>query len=312
MKSLQTLPILILCLAGVLLNAQQQQQAPAKPPAPPPSLANPSGVEAKPVPPEAIVLTVGAEKITRAGFEQILAALAENGRSAPTAAAKRQLAEQVGEILALAQEARKRKLDQSPAVQQMITLQSDQVLANALSHDVSANLKIDDAALHAYYDQHKSEFEVAKASHILIRFKGSRVPLKPNEKDLTEEEALAKAQDIRKQLLAGGDFAAIAKAESDDTGSGAAGGSLGAASPRGRFVPEFDKAVFTLPVGQISEPVKTPFGYHIIRVEERTTKTFAEARPDIEKKIRPEKTREEMEQIHKAAQVTLDSDYFGK
>jgi len=312
MKLLQTSPILILCLAAALLNGQQQQQTPAKPAAPPPSLANPSGVEAKPVPPEAVVLTIGAEKITRAHFERIVAALTENGQNISTPAAKRQLADKLGELLALTQEARKRKLDQSPAVQEMTVLQGYTVLANALQREVGKELKVDDAALHAYYDQHKSEFEVAKASHILIRFKGSRVPLKANEKDLTEEEALAKAQDIRKQLLAGGDFAAIAKTESDDTGSGAAGGSLGPAGPRGRFVPAFDQAVFTQPVGQIGEPVKTPFGYHLIRVDERTAKTFDEARPDIEKKLRPEKTREEMEKIHKAAQVTLDDAYFGK
>ena len=314
MKLLQTSPILILCMAGTFLSAQQPGTPTSKPPAPPPSLANPSGTVAvaKPVPPEAVVLTIGAEKITRAQFDEILTALAENGRKATTPAAKRQLAEQLGELMALAQEARKRKLDQSPAVQEMVVLQGDTVLANALQHEVSNELKIDDASLHAYYDAHKSEFEIAKADHILIRFKGSKVPLKPNEKDLTEEEALAKAQDIRKQLLAGGDFAAIAKAESDDAASGAAGGSLGPAGPRGRFVKEFDQAVFTLPVGQISEPVKSPFGYHIIRVDERTAKTFEEARPDIEKKIKPEKTREEMEKIHKAAQVTLDDAYFGK
>lgn len=262
--------------------------------------------------PETVVLTVGVEKMTRAQFEQLLDALSENGRKASTPAAKRQVADQVGEIMALAQEARKRKVDQSPTVREMLTIETDQVLANALAKQVAKDLTVDDAALHAYYGQHKADFEEAKASHILIRFKGSRVPLKANQKDLTEEEALAKAQDIRKRLLAGGDFAAIAKAESDDTGSGASGGSLGPASGRGKFVPPFEQAVFTLPVGQISEPVKTPFGYHIIKVEERTTKSFEEARPDIEKKIRPQLTREAMDKVRKQAQVTLDDAYFGK
>jgi parvulin-like peptidyl-prolyl isomerase len=313
MKLSKTSIYLSLALATSLSIAQQQ---PAKPPAAP--VLNKPDNDAKPaappvtVPPEAVVVTVGSEKLTRAQFEQILAALADNGRAAATPAAKRQVADQLGEVMALAQEARKRKLDQSPVVQQMLVIQTDQLLANALGKQISSELKIDDAALKAYYEQHKSEYELAKASHILIRFKGSRVPLKPDQKDLTEEEALAKAQDIHKRLLAGGDFAAIAKAESDDSGAAANGGSLGAAFPRGKMVPQFDQVVFSLPVGQLSEPAKTPFGYHIIKVEERNTKTFEEARPDLEKKMRPEMTREAMDKMRKQTPVSLDDSYFGK
>ncbi len=301
-------------LGAGLAIAQQQPGTPAAAQ----GLAKPPEGDAKPaaapaaVAPTAVVVTVGSEKLTRTQFEEILAALADNGRAAATPAAKRQVADQLGEIMGLAQEARKRKVDQSPVVQQMLVIQTDQLLANALGRQISNELKIDDAAMHAYYDQHKSEYELAKASHILIRFKGSRVPLKPGQKDLTEEEALAKAQDIRKQLLAGGDFAAIAKAESDDSGAATNGGSLGPAFPRGKMVPQFDQEVFSLPVGQISEPAKTPFGYHIIKVEERTTKTFEEAKPELEKKMRPELTREAMEKLRKQTTVSLDEAYFGK
>jgi parvulin-like peptidyl-prolyl isomerase len=314
MKLSKTPRYLGLVFAAAGLTIAQQ---PAKPSAAP-SLAKPPDSDAKPVvapvtvPPEAVVVSVGTEKLTRAQFEQILAALAENGRAAATPAAKRQVADQLGEIMAYAQEARKRKLDQAPGVQQMMKIQTDQSLANALAKQVSNELKIDDASLHAYYDAHKSEYEQAKASHILIRFKGSRVPLKANQKDLSEEEALAKAQDIHKQLLAGGDFAAVAKAESDDSGAATNGGSLGPAFPRGKMVPQFDQAVFSLPVGQISEPVKSPFGYHIIKVEERTSKSFEEARADIEKKVRPQLTREAMDKLSKQTPVTLDDSYFGK
>jgi peptidyl-prolyl cis-trans isomerase C len=313
MKLSKTFIYLGLVLATSLSIAQQQ---PAKPPAPP--VLNKPDNDVKPaappvtVSPEAVVVTVGSEKLTRAQFEQILAALADNGRAAATPAAKRQVADQLGEIMALAQEARKRKLDQAPVVQQMLVIQTDQLLANALGKQISSELKIDDAALKAYYEQHKSEYELAKASHILIRFKGSRVPLKPGQTDLTEEEALAKAQDIHKRLLEGGDFAAIAKAESDDSGAAANGGSLGPAFPRGKMVPQFDQVVFSLPVGQLSEPAKTPFGYHIIKVEERNTKSFEEARPDLEKKMRPDLTKEAMDKMRKQTPVSLDESYFGK
>jgi peptidyl-prolyl cis-trans isomerase C len=282
-------------------------QQPAKPPAttpPPPQQA---------VSPDTVVITVGSEKLTRAQFEELLGALPENVRATASGPGrgKRQLAEQLAEVLAIAQEARKRKLDQTPAVQQIIALQTDQVLAGALARQISSDTKPDEAAMHAYFDQHKSEFERVKASHVLIRFKGSGAPARPGQKDLTDEEALAKAQDIRKQLLGGADFAVVAKAESDDVGSGAKGGSLGTFG-HGQMVPPFEQAAFTLPLNQISEPVKSQFGYHIIKVEERTSKNFEEAKPDLEKQLGPQMTREALDKIRKQAQVTIDDAYFGK
>ncbi|HTS47281.1 MAG TPA: peptidylprolyl isomerase [Bryobacteraceae bacterium] len=304
MKPQFFVPPFILAVAGF---AQQQ------PPAPTPQLHDAPPLltaPAAPVAPDAVVLTIGTEKITRAQFEELLAALAENGRPVPNAAAKRQVAQQFGQLMAMAQEARKRKLDQTPSAKQMEIIQVDSVLANALQRQVADEVKPDDAELHSYYDAHKSQYEQVKASHILIRFKGSQVPVRPNEKDLTEEEALAKAQDIEKQLAGGGDFAVLAKANSDDTGTATNGGALPPFG-RGQMVPEFEQAVFSQQVGKISEPVKTKYGYHIIKVEERTSKTFDEAKPEIEKQIKPQMVREAMDRIEKQVPVTLDDNYFG-
>jgi len=145
----------------------------------------------------------------------------------------------------------------------------------------------------------------------LIRFKGSSVPLKPNEKDLTDEEALAKAKDIRAKILAGADFATLAKAESDDTGSGAKGGELGTFK-RGQMVPAFDQAAFTLPVGQVSEPVKSQFGYHIIKITSRNAKSFEDAKAQIEKELKPKLAKEALEQLKAHTPVALNEGYFGK
>jgi peptidyl-prolyl cis-trans isomerase C len=297
----------VVCAVALTAVAFAQQPAPSAPQAtrPAPSLA------AAGTAPDAVVVTVGSEKITRAQFEDLLSALAENGHGVPNGAARRQVAEQLGQLLAVAQEARKRKLDQSPAVKQMMFIQSEQVLANEVQKQVARDINPDEAALHAYYDAHKGEYEQVKASHILIRYKGSPVPVRPNEKDLTEEEALAKANDIEKKLAAGGDFAVIAKAESDDTGTGANGGQLPPFG-RGQMVAEFEQAVFAQPVGKISEPVKTKFGYHIIKVEDHTSKTFDQSRAEIEKKLKPEMTREAMDRIEKQTPVVLDDSYFGK
>ena len=77
----------------------------------------------------------------------------------------------------------------------------------------------------------------------------------PGQKDLTEEEALAKAQEIRQKIVEGADFAAIARVDSDDMGSSAKGGDLGIRR-HGQTVPSFEEALFALKDGELSQPVK--------------------------------------------------------
>jgi len=130
----------------------------------------------------------------------------------------------------------------------------------------------DYASIRKYYEEHSGEFLQAQARHILVRFQGSHVPVRPNQPDRTEAEALARARELRQRIIGGEDFAAVARLESDDEGSGKGvapgGGDLGT-FPRGTLMPAFEEAAFSLPIDQVSEPVKTSFGYHIIKVENR-------------------------------------------
>lgn len=261
-----------------------------------------------------VVITVGEEKITQSQFEaimdQVSARMPEPRKAAMrTPQGKKQFAEQYAELKALAQEARARKIDQTPEAKLQIMLSSDQVLAQILYAQLGKTAKPADAELHAYYDAHKAEYDEVTARHILIRMKGSQVPLRPDEKDLTDEEALAKAKEIRAKLVAGGDFAATAKVESDDTGSGANGGELGPFT-HGRMVPAFEQAAFSLKVNEISEPVKSQFGYHIIQVEKREAKSFDEARPEIEQKMGPEMAQKAVDQVKDKTKISYDSTYF--
>ena len=313
MNPLQTYRCIFVFSVALLASAQQPPAGQPTAPPKPPSLGAPGQPPAPAVAPDTVVLSVGDEKLTRAQFEELLSALPDQVRAmaASPGRGKRQLAEQLSEVMTIAQEAKRRKLDQTPAVKQILAVQIDQVLAGLLARQISNETKPDEAAMHSYFDSHRGEYERVKASHILIRFKGSQAPPRANQKDLTEEEALAKAQDIRKRLLGGADFATVAKAESDDIGSGAKGGSLGTFG-QGQMVAPFEQAAFTLPLNQISEPVKSQFGYHIIKVEERTAKSFEEAKPDIEKNLGQQRTREALDKIRKQATVTIDDAYFGK
>src|SRR5262249_10524798 len=130
-------------------------------------------------------------------------------------------------ILVLAQEGHRRKVDETAQYKTQINFQNSNILAGLTFDQIGKETKIDDAELRKYYDAHLNELDQVKARHILIRMKGSPLPVKPGQKDLTEEEALAKVQELRKQIEAGKDFATLAREESDDTGSGSNGGDLG-------------------------------------------------------------------------------------
>jgi peptidyl-prolyl cis-trans isomerase D len=138
--------------------------------------------------------------------------------------------------------------------------------------------QISDAEVQTYYDQHKDQYEVkeqVRVRHILIA-----VPAGDAKADAAGK---AKAEDILKQIKAGGNFADLASKNSDDPGSKVTGGELGWLD-RGKTVPEFDKVAFTLAPGQTSDLVKTQFGYHILQVEEKKTahlRPIAEVKPEI-------------------------------
>jgi peptidyl-prolyl cis-trans isomerase D len=120
--------------------------------------------------------------------------------------------------------------------------------------------------IQAYYTAHQSEYSVpqqSKSRHILIQ-----VAAGADAK--TDAAAKAKAEDVLKQLRAGGNWTDLAKKYSDDPGSKGSGGELGFAQP-GRMVPEFDHAIFNQKIGDI-EIVKSQFGYHVVQVEERQDK----------------------------------------
>ncbi|HZD49540.1 MAG TPA: peptidyl-prolyl cis-trans isomerase [Silvibacterium sp.] len=156
-----------------------------------------------------------------------------------------------------------------------------------------ATPQVTDAEIEQYYNQHLKDYQVdeqAKVRHILIKVDGNDPK--------ADAAAKAKAQDILNQLHKGANFADLAKKYSDDPGSKEQGGELGFLK-RGATVPEFDKAAFSLPVGQISGLIRTKYGYHILEVEEKQT---AHTRPlsEVKANIQVVLTRQKNEQQEQA------------
>ena len=172
----------------------------------------------------------------------------------------------LADVVVLAQAADQQKLGDRDDVKHRILLERNKVLMEMLLQDAGKAAATDDA-MHKVYDdavkQMGNEQEV-HARHILVP---------------TEDEAKA----IEAELKKGADFATLAKEKSKDPGA-AEGGDLGYFT-KDQMVPEFADVAFKLDKGQISDPVKTQFGWHIIKVEDKRTKptpTFDEVKPQLE------------------------------
>ncbi len=163
----------------------------------------------------------------------------------------------------------------------------------------------DDATLLRLYNENKDTYrtpERVNIRHILLNTTGKT----PQE----EAGIKAKAEDLLKQARAGADFAELAKKNSQDPGSAQKGGEYDGVI-RGQMVPEFEKAAFALKPGQISDPVKTQYGYHIIQSlshEDARLKPFEEVKSQIAAEYRKQRVNEMMQQIADKAQAALAKD----
>jgi peptidyl-prolyl cis-trans isomerase D len=146
--------------------------------------------------------------------------------------------------------------------------------------------------LQSYYDQHRDQYrtpEQVKVSHILIKTPLPGADGKVDEKGVTD--AQHRAEDLLKQIKGGAKFEDLAKKYSEDPGSAKESGSLGWIG-KGRTVPEFEKAAFSLPKGQMSDLVKSSYGFHIIRVDDKQDahmKTLDEVKDQIEPILKQQK-----------------------
>ncbi|MFP4624935.1 MAG: SurA N-terminal domain-containing protein, partial [Gemmatimonadota bacterium] len=126
-----------------------------------------------------------------------------------------------------------------------------------------AEVTIEDRAVAGYYREHRDDFQRPARAEVRV----VAVDKRPTAADTAA--ALEQAREVRQEILGGADFAEVAERESADEESATRGGSLGTFT-RGQMVPSFEEAVWDARVGQVTEPVLTRFGYHVIRVESRT------------------------------------------
>ena len=255
-----------------------------------------------------VIIKSGDLQIRKSEFEAALKTIPAEYQAYAAGPGKKAFAEDYIRMKLLAREAEKHGLDKTAETIQQLKMLRENALANAELDRIEKNIQVSDADVQKVYDQRKPSFEQAKARHILIAFKGSQAAQAG--KDLTEEQAKAKAEDIRKKIAAGADFAELAKAESDDKGSGARGGELGWFT-KGQMVPEFEKAAFETKPGELSAGViRTQFGYHVIKVDEHRTQALSDVKPQLQRELRQTRLQEKLDALKTTANPTFDETYF--
>ena len=193
----------------------------------------------------------------------------------------------LSDIVILAQAADKQKIGDRDDVKRHLAFERNKVLMETLLQDTGKAALTDDA-MHKVYDEAVKQMppeEEVHARHILVP---------------TEQEA----KDIEAELKKGADFATLAKEKSKDPGA-ADGGDLGYFT-KDQMVPEFSDVAFKLEKGQISDPVHTQFGWHIIKVEDKRTKptpTFDQVRGQIENFVTHKAQAELVENLRKSATI---------
>lgn len=256
-----------------------------------------------------VIISAGDVAIKQSEFENALKTLPAEYQQYAQGPGKKQFAEDYLRMKMLAAKGLKDGLANDPDVQQQLALMRENLVANAELKKIDSTIKVSDEELKKAYDANKKDYEQVKASHILIAFKGSPAASK-DKPELTEEQAKAKAEEIRKKIVEGGaDFAELAKKESDDTGSGARGGDVGSFG-HGQMVPEFEQAAFAAKPGEITPVVRTQFGYHIIKVESKESTPFDTVKAGLEKREHQKRLQAALDEMKDAAKPEFNAAYF--
>ncbi len=221
-----------------------------------------------------VLAVVGGRLITDADVDRALMGMGQRGQQYNNPQGRQMLLEQLIHKELILMDARKNLMEHEADFRQQLEQVKTELLANYYVEKLLRQVRVTEAELKAYYDEHPEEFqgeESVSASHILV-------------------DSEERAKELLAQIQAGETTFEDAAKNFSSCPSGQNGGSLGQFG-HGQMVPEFDEACFSMEAGQVAGPVKTQFGYHLIRLDEKRPAqpiTFAEAKATLEQKLMAE------------------------
>lgn len=222
-----------------------------------------------------ILATVGTKTITEADVDAFIMQLGQRGQAYQNPQGRTMVLEQLINKALLVLDATRNLYERDPEFKAELARVKEDLLANYAVEKAVRDVRVNDADVEAYYNENKAQFvqgPTVNASHILV-------------------DSEEKANEILAKINAGEITFEDAAKEFSTCPSGKEGGSLGDFG-RGQMVPEFDEACFTMEVGAVSAPVKTQFGYHIIRLNskgEETEMPFDAIKAQLKEKLMQDK-----------------------
>jgi len=213
---------------------------------------------------------------------------------------REQLLRQLVQSYVIADLAKKAGYEKETDIAEQLEFFKDSFLANVyVRREIVDKIQISDDDIRAYYKAHEDELktpEMVRARHILFR-------VADNAPEEEKQKTLKKAEEILDRIKSGEDFAELASEFSDDTVTKTNGGDLGVFA-RGRMVKSFEDAAFALKQGEVSEIVETPFGYHIIKVDEKidaSVTPYDSVKDSIKQRLIQEHTQSEISEFTEKA-----------
>jgi peptidyl-prolyl cis-trans isomerase C len=234
------------------------------------------------LPATTIIATIDGRKVTAGELQTVLRAMPAQVQQ-QAQADRRKFLEQYGVLMHLADEARKAKLDQQSPYKEAIEYNTMQILYQAEINQKMQEMPVTPEDVKKTFETNKERYIQAKVKAIYLPFTNAPVTQTDakGKKVLTEAEAKAKAEDLAKQIRAGGDFGALAKEHSGDPNSAQKGGDFGFIKKSDNIASDLKNAIFATKPGEITDPVRQPNGFYVFRVDEIAPQSFEQVQNNI-------------------------------
>lgn len=261
------------------------------------------------VPPETVVAIVEGRKLTARELENMLTAMGPQAQQNFNGNRKEFL-RQLGLLMKLASLAEKNKLQDESPYRERLEFARMQILMQAQVDKAAGEVGVTAEEQKQYYENHKDRYTFAKIKVIYIPYAPVSSTSSGGKRILNEAEARAKADDLVKQLRGGADFAKLAAENSEDPTSAQKGGDFGTIRRSDNVPDAIKNTVFALKPGEVSDPVKQPNGFYILRVEEAGLEPFDKVKSEIFETLREQGFRKWLDEKRDAVQVEFTNEAY--
>jgi peptidyl-prolyl cis-trans isomerase C len=262
------------------------------------------------IPDDQEIVKIDGKPMTMGQYRTILAIVAPANQAAATVDPG-EFIMQIALMTKLAAMAEQQKLDQQTPLREQLEYGRLQALMTAeLSQIINAPV-VRDEDLQAYYNDNKERFKQVKLKAIKIAYAASPTPAAGGMKQLTDEQAKAKAERLVASIRGGADFVKLVRENCDDDALKTRDGDFQTVGPTDNIPAEFRKVVFQLKKGEVTDPIRQADGYYyILRADDVTYKSFADVRNDVYHDLKAQSSHDLIEKIRQNLDVQFTSPAF--